>query len=183
MSIFKFIKSISFFKQVAIAIVVVFIFVFVLQFWFGYTTNHDQKIEVPNLHKMELTEVAKKLEELNLSFVVLDSARYNPEYANKSVIEQNPEAGDFVKEKRKIYLTVNPSKYNDVVLPDLNGRTKRQAITHLLSLGFRIGEFSYVPDIGKDVVRGIKNNGNNIKPGNKLPKDSKIDLILGDGNQ
>ena len=183
MSIIKFIKSISFFKQVAIAIAAVLIFVFALQWWFGYTTNHDQKIEVPNLHKMELTEVAKKLQELDLSFVVLDSARYNPDYANKSVIEQNPEAGDFVKEKRKIYLTVNPSKYNNVMLPDLNGRTKRQAITQLLSLGFRVGDFSYVPDIGKDVVRGIKHNGRELKPGSNLPKNSVIDLILGDGNQ
>ena len=183
MSVFKFIKSISFFKQVAIVVVAALIFVFALQWWFGYTTNHDQKIEVPNLHKMELDEVAKKLEELNLTYIVIDSARYNPEYANKSVIEQNPEAGDFVQEKRKNYLTVNPSKYNDVVLPDLNGRTKRQAITHLLSIGFRIGEFSYVPDIGKDVVRGMKNNGSELKPGNKLPKNSVVDLILGDGNQ
>ena len=63
MSVFKFIKSISFFKQVAIVVVAALIFVFALQWWFGCTTNHDQKIEVPNLHKMELDEVAKKLEE------------------------------------------------------------------------------------------------------------------------
>lgn len=157
--------------------------VFGLKWWFGFITNHDQKIEVPDLHKMELTEVATKLQELNLAFIVIDSTRYNPEYPNTSVIEQDPEAGDFVKEKRKIYLTVNPSKYNDLVLPDLNGRTKRQAVTHLLSIGFRIGEFSYVPDIGKDVVRGMKNNGMKLKAGNKLPKNSVVDLILGDGNK
>ena len=183
MSVFKFIKSISFFKQVAIAIVAALLFVFALQWWFGFTTNHDQKIEVPDLHKMELSDVAKKLQELDLSFVVIDSARFNPDYPNKSVIEQEPEAGDFVKEKRKIYVTVNPSKYNDVVLPDLNGRTKRQAETHLLSIGFRIGEFSYVRDIGKDVVRGMRYNGKRLKAGEKLPKNSVIDLVLGDGKQ
>ncbi|WP_347174042.1 PASTA domain-containing protein [Polaribacter uvawellassae] len=183
MSIIQFIKSKTFFKQVAIAVAGLFIIVFATQWWFGYTTNHNQKIEVPDLHKMELSEVDKKLQELNLTFIVLDSTRYNPEYPNKSVIEQEPEAGDFVKEKRKIYLTVNPSKYNDVTIPDLNGRTKRQAITHLLSIGFRIGEFSYVRDIGKDVVRGMKHKGSRLKPGEKLPKDSVIDLILGDGKE
>tara|TARA_R110002124_G_scaffold233351_1_gene398545 strand:- start:6826 stop:7377 length:552 start_codon:yes stop_codon:yes gene_type:complete len=183
MSVLKFIKSTSFFKQVAIAILAILILVFGLKWWFGFITNHDQKIEVPDLHKMELTEVATKLQELNLSFIVIDSTRYNPDYLNKSVIEQNPEAGDFVKEKRKIYLTVNPSKYNDVVLPNLNGRTKRQAETHLRSIGFRIGKFSYVPDIGKDVVRGIKHKGRKLKPGNKLPRNSVIDLILGDGKR
>lgn len=184
MSVLKFIKSTSFLKQVAIAIVAILMLVFGLKWWFGFTTNHDQKIEVPDLNKMGLTEVAAKLKELNLAFIVIDSTRYNPDYPKTSVIEQDPEAGDFVKEKRKIYLTVNPSKYNDVVLPDLNGKTKRQAITHLLSIEFRVGEeFSYVPDIGKDVVRGMKHNGKRLKPGDKLPKNSVIDLILGDGKR
>jgi beta-lactam-binding protein with PASTA domain len=184
MSIFQFIKSTSFLKQVAIAVVAFFLIIFGLQWWFGFTTNHDQKIEVPDLHRMELSEVESKLKEFDLRFEVIDSTRYNPSYPNKSVIEQNPTAGDFVKQNRKIYLTVNPSKYRDVELPDLNGRTKRQAITHLLSIGFRVGdEFSYVPDIGKDVIRGMKYKGKKVKPGTKLPKDSKINLILGDGNK
>lgn len=182
MSLFQFIKSKSFFKQVAIAIGSLLLFIFTLQWWFGFTTNHDQKIQVPDLHKMELSEVEAKLKEFDLRFEVIDSASYNPSYPNKSVIEQNPEAGDFVKENRKIYLTINPSKYRDIILPDLNGRTKRQAITHLLSIGFKVGEaFSFVPDIGKDVVRGFKFKGKKVKPGVKLPKTSVIDLILGDG--
>ena len=182
MSLFQFIKSKSFFKQVAIAVGGLFVLVFCLKFWFGFTTNHDQKIQVPDLNKMELVEVEKKLNELDLRFEVIDSASYNPAYPNRSVIEQNPEAGDFVKENRKIYLTINPSKYRDVVLPDLNGRTKRQAITHLLSIGLQVGEeYSFVPDIGKDVVRGFKYQGKKIKPGTKLPKTSVVELILGDG--
>ena len=53
--------------------------------------------------------------------------------------EQSPEAGDFVKEKRKIYLTLNPSKYRDITVTDLNGRTKRQAISELQAIGFIVG--------------------------------------------
>lgn len=181
MSVFRFIKSKSFFKQLAIAVLGTLLFVFVLHWWFGFTTNHDQKIQVPDLQKVTLDEVAKKLEALDLRFEVIDSASYNPDYPNKSVIEQSPEAGDFVKENRKIYLALNPSKYRDVVLPDLNGRTKRQAITHLRSIGFKIGAFTFVKDIGKDVVRGMRFKGKKLKPGSKLPKNSMIDLVLGDG--
>ncbi len=183
MSIFQFIKSKTFFKQAGIAIVGLVVFVFVLQWWFGFTTNHDQKIQVPDLQKMELSEVEKTLKALDLRFEVIDSASYNPSYPNRSVIEQNPEVGDFVKENRKIYLTINPSKYRDIAVPDLNGRTKRQAVTHLLSIGFKVGKFSYVRDIGKDVVRGMRFNNRRIRSGNKLPKNSTIDLILGDGKQ
>ncbi|MFY0630147.1 MAG: PASTA domain-containing protein [Flavobacteriaceae bacterium] len=183
MSFFRFIKSKSFFLQVGIAIVSALIFIFILQWWLGFTTNHDQKIKVPDLNKMSLSDVESTLKELNLDFKVIDSASYNPNYPKRSVIEQNPEAGDFVKEKRKIYLTLNPSKYRDITIPDLNGRTKRQAMTQLQSIGFKIGEFSYIPDIGKDVVRGLQSKGKKLKPGAKLPKNSVIDLILGDGKR
>ncbi len=181
MGLLQFLKSKSFFKQLGIAFIGIVIFIFGLQWWFDFTTNHDQRIEVPNLNRLYLEEVASKLKELKLDFKVIDSASYNPNYPKKSVIEQFPEAGDFVKEKRKIYLTLNPSKYRDITIPDLNGRTKRQATTQLQSIGFLIGKFSYVPDIGKDVVRGLRFKGKKLKTGEKLPKNSTIDLILGDG--
>ena len=74
--------------------------------------------------------------------------------------------------------------YRSIEVPDLNGKTKRQAITHLKSIGFDIGSnFIYVPDIGKDVVRGLKHKGQQIALGDKLPKHSVIDLILGDGSR
>jgi beta-lactam-binding protein with PASTA domain len=119
---------------------------------------------------MSLSKVETTLKELNLDFLVIDSASYNPKYPKRSVIEQTPESGSFVKEKRKIYLTLNPSKYRDITIPDLNGRSKRQAITQLQSIGFKIGEFSYVPDIGKDVVRGLKSDGKKIKARRKACK-------------
>ncbi|MCD8402872.1 PASTA domain-containing protein [Tenacibaculum finnmarkense] len=182
-NLFQFIKSKTFFIQIGIAVVSLFITVFVLKWWLGFTTNHYQKIQVPNLHKMSLAQVEKKLEELNLDFIIIDSATYNPEYPKKSVIEQNPAVNDFVKEKRKIYLTLNPSKYRDIEVPNLNGRTKRQATTHLRSQGFIVGnEITWVEDIGKDVVRGLKYNGKEITVGTKLPKKTTINLILGDGN-
>ena len=183
MSFFGFLKSRSFFIQVGIAIVGILLFIFILKWWLGFTTNHDQKIQVPDLNKMSLTDVESKLKELDLDYIVIDSASYNPSYPRRSVIEQTPEAGDFVKEKRKIYLTLNPSKYRDITIPDLNGRTKRQAMTQLQSIGFKIGEFSYIPDIGKDVVRGLKSQGKDLKPGNKLPKNTVIDLVLGNGKR
>lgn len=182
MSILQFFKSKTFFKQIAFAIIGLLLFVFILKFWLGITTNHSQKIQVPNLHKLTITEAERTLKELNLDFIVIDSASYNPTYPKKSVIEQNPEEGEFVKEKRKIYLTLNPSKYRDITIPDLNGRTKRQAISELQAIGFIVGtDFTYVNDIGKDVVRGLRHKDKIINANDKLPKNSIIELVLGDG--
>ncbi|WP_439132447.1 PASTA domain-containing protein [Polaribacter sp.] len=184
MSIFQFLKSKTFFKQIAIAVVGAVVLFFILKFWLNITTNHDQKIQVPDLHKLTLAEAERKLNELNLDFKILDSASYNPTYPKKSVIEQSPEAGDFVKEKRKIYLTLNPSKYRDITVPDLNGRTKRQAESELQAIGFIVGtEYTYVRDIGLDVVRGLRHKGEILNPNDKLPKNSIIDLVLGDGKR
>ena len=183
MSFFRFLKSKSFFTQIAIAIIIVLLFIMGLKWWLGFTTNHDQKIQVPDLNKMSLSIVERTLKELNLDFLVIDSVSYNPNYPKRSVIEQTPKPGNFVKEKRKIYLTLNPSKYRDISIPNLNGRSKRHAITQLKSIGFKIGEFYYVPDIGKNVVRGLKSDGKKLKVGSKLEKNTIIDLILGDGKQ
>jgi len=182
MSILQFFKSKTFFKQIAFAIISVVVFVFFLKFWLNVTTNHDQKIQVPDLHKLTIAEAERKLNELNLDFVVNDSAKYNPTYPKKSVIEQNPLAGAFVKEKRKIYLSLNPSKYRDVTIPNLNGRTKRQAISELRAIGFIVGtNYTYINDIGKDVVRGLRYKGKIINANDKLQKKSIIELILGNG--
>ncbi len=184
MSIVQFLKSKTFFKQIAFAVIGFIVLFFVLKFWLNISTNHDQKIQVPDLHKITIEEAQRKLEELNLDYKVIDSASYNPTYPKKSVIEQNPEAGDFVKEKRKIYLTLNPSKYRDITIPNLNGRTKRQAISELQAIGFVVStKFTYVRDIGKDVVRGLRHKGKIISPNDKLPKNSIIDLVLGDGKR
>lgn len=182
MSLIQFVKSKTFLKQLLFAGIGLIVFVFAVMKWLNYTTNHDQKIEVPSLEKMSLSAVENKLEDLDLNFVVIDSASYNPNFPPKSVIEQSPEAGNFVKEQRKIYITLNPSGYKDVEIPDLFGRTKRQATAQLLAIGFRISSKEiFVKDIAKDVVRGLKFNGKELKKGNKIPKNSIITLMLGDG--
>jgi len=182
MSLVKFLKSKTFFVQIAIAIVCLFLLVFGLKFWLGVTTNHNQKIQVPNLQKLTLVEVERTLKELDLDYRIIDSASFNPAYPKKSVIEQTPEVGDFVKEKRKIYLTLNPSKYRDVTMPDLNGRTKRQASSELRARGLNVSvNFTFVDDIGKDVVRGLRYKGKIVKEGDKLPLNSIVDLVLGNG--
>ena len=183
MSLIQFIKSKTFLKHLLFAVLGLAIFIFVVIKWLNISTNHNQKIEVPNLEKLSLMKVERILKQLDLNLIVIDSASYNPLYPKKSVIEQSPEAGDFVKEGRKIYLTLNPSGYANVEIPDLLGKTKRQANSQLMAIGFRVSDnVVYVSDIAKDVVRGLKFNGKDIKAGEKIPQNSVITLKLGDGN-
>jgi len=184
MSVIQFIKSKSFLKQLIIAFIAFLVFSILVVQWLKFSTNHNQKIEVPNLEKMSINNVETVLDNIDLNFVVIDSASYNPDFPPQSVIDQDPKAGQFVKENRKIYLTLNPSKYPNVEMPDLLGQTKRQATSQLLAIGFRIDTVSvYVKDIAKDVVRGLIMNGAEVKKGDKILKNSMIKLKLGDGNE
>jgi len=181
MLLLKYFKSKIFIRTLITIVVSVIIGVFLLKMFLSFTTNHDQKIEVPDLTKMSLEDSQKTLENLDLKFVVIDSASYNPDYPPKSVIDQDPEANDFVKQHRKIYLTLNPSSYRKIAIPNVLNKTKRQVETHLKSIGFRIGEYYYIPDLGRNVVRKMKFKGKILKPGDLIPKNSEIDLVLGDG--
>ena len=111
MTFIKFLFTKVFLKQLSIAIIALLGLAFVILFWLKFTTNHDQKIEVPSLAKMSLDTAENKLNEIDLRFEIIDSSNYNPDFPKYSVIEQIPKAGEFVKENRKIYLTLNRSGY------------------------------------------------------------------------
>jgi beta-lactam-binding protein with PASTA domain len=182
MSFIKFLKSKEFLNQVILAIIGLFLIVIVALFWLKYKTNHYQKIEVPNLAGVEMSQVEDILSDLDLRFEVVDSTKYNPEYPGNSVIEQSPTAGSFVKENRKIYLKLNPSTYELISVPEFYGKTNRQATALLLSVGYKIGDNpTYIDDIALDVVRGLLYNGKEVKAGQKIPRNSKLEFILGDG--
>lgn len=183
MSLVKFIFSKSFVKQLVLAAVALLILVFLILSWLKYTTNHNEHILVPDVSKLTFEEASKKLSEVDLRLEVLDSANYNPEYPKYSVIEQIPEAGQKVKENRKIYITLNPSGYRSVEIPPLVGRTRRQAEPTLRALGFEIGQITYKPYIAPEEVLEMRHEGKEIKPGDMLQITSVIDLVLGDGKE
>lgn len=183
MGLFRFIFSKTFLIQLVLAVIVLVALAFLAMQWLDYSTNQDQRIEVPNLAKMNLDVVEDRLEELELDYEILDSANFNPEYPRYSVIDQAPAPGKFVKEDRKIYLTLNPSGYRKVEVPNnLIRKTRRQVEPTLRSLGFEIGEVTYKPDIAEDAVLELRHKGKLVEPGEKLMKTSVIDLVLGDGS-
>lgn len=182
MRLVRFIFSRLFIKQLLLSGLFLVLLVWAVGKWLGFSTNHDQKIQVPDLTRMELDKATKTLAAFDLNYVVLDSMQYHPDFPKRSVIEQRPEAGDFVKEKRKIYLTLNPSGYKRIPMPDFYGKTNRQARAKLIATGFRIDpEVQYVPDVAKDVVRGLIFRSTAIRAGDSIPKNALVTLILGDG--
>jgi len=179
---FNFLKSKTFLIQLGLAVLVLIITVFLVLRYLNSTTNHGEFVEVPDFSKKSVMDMRKSIEEAGLRYEVLDSANYNPDYPRFSIIEQNPSAGSKVKENRKIYFTVNPSGYKKVTVPKIIQVTKRNASSMLKAVGLDVQRVTYIDELGKDMVYRIKFKGKDIKPGDKLPKTSKIELICGNGS-
>ena len=183
MSLIKFLTSKVFFKQLLLAVVAIFVISFIILKWLNITTNHGDFQTVPDLKGKSISVAEIELDGNNLIMQVQDSANYNPDYPKFSVIDQDPKAGAKVKEERKIYITVNPSGYRKITVPDLTERTFRQAKPTLEALGFKVGKLTYIDNIAKDLVLEMQYKGETIKLGDKFPITSAIDLVLGNGNR
>ena len=181
MSLKKFLTSKVFFKHLAIALGIVFVVVFLLLQWLSWTTNHGQKIPVPDLKKMNVEKATEALENIDLEAVVLDTIEFNAQFPPYTIVEQDPLPNVNVKENRKVYVKVNAGGYSTVKMPDLIQKSYRLAAPMLKSAGLEEGSKSYVPYLAKDVILEMKQNGKTLKAGDKVMKASKIDLVLGDG--
>lgn len=181
MSLRRYVTSKVFFAQVACAIAIVLVLGYFFMHWLTYATNHGDVIVVPNLAKLNEDQVEEKLDQLNLEYVMLDTVDYNPKFPKMSVVEQDPVAGMQVKEGRKVYIKLNSNGYTSVKLPNFIQQTFREVEASIRALHLEVGEKIYVPDIGKDMVLEVRMNGKILKPGDKILKSSKIDLVLGDG--
>ncbi len=178
---FSFLRSKTFLIQLGLAVLALVILVFLLLRWLNSTTNHGEFVEVPDFSKMTVTDMREAIDEADLRYEVLDSANYNPDYPRFSIIEQDPPAGNKVKENRKIYFTVNPSGYKKVTVPQVIQVTQRNASSMLRAVGLDVQRVTYIDELGKDMVYYIKYKGKRIKEGDKLPKTSKIELVCGNG--
>lgn len=181
MSLRKYLTSRVFVGQVLAALAIIAVLGYLFMHWLTFTTDHGHEIAVPNLSKLTEEQVEEKLDELDLDYVLLDSVDYRGDYPKFTVVEQDPLPGTKVKEGRKVYIKINASGYSSVKLPDLINKTYREAVPTLKAIGLEEGSITYVPNMGKDMVLEMRYKGRNLKPGERVLKSSKIDLVLGDG--
>lgn len=181
MSLRKYLTSRVFLIQVFLAVLIIAVLGYLFMHWLTFTTDHGNEIAVPNLSKLTEEQVEEKLDALDLSYVMLDSVDYRSDFPQYTVVQQDPLPGAKVKVGRKVYIKINSSGFSSVKVPDLIEKTYREAVPTLRALGLEEGTITYIPNLGRDMVLEMRFKGRNIKPGDKVLKRSKIDLVLGDG--
>ncbi|RYY24950.1 MAG: PASTA domain-containing protein [Sphingobacteriaceae bacterium] len=178
-SFFAYLKSKSFLTNVILAAVTVLVVVLITVFSLNYYTRHGSGIPVPKLIGMQISRASALLDDQGFEYKI-DSV-YLPDREPGTVVQQDPDPATNVKENRTIYLTVITRLAPDIGLPDLENITFREATATISNAGLKLGDTTYRSDIALNHVLEVRFAGEKIRPGAKLPKGSRIDLVLGDG--
>lgn len=177
---FKAITGKSFFVNLLVVIVAVMLLVFLFFSLLGVITKHGENEKVPMVTGQNFYQAKGILEAAGFEVGIQDSV-YADTAGPLQVLRQNPDADAVVKSGRTIYLTINRAVPPLVEMPDLRGFSLKSAELYLQSLGLKMGNISYVPDIARNAVKEQKLNGADVAPGAKINMGSSIDLVVGDG--
>jgi len=177
---FKFITQRSFFVNLLVALALLLLIVFVFFSLLGSITRHNETIRVPQVTGRTLADATSFLEKEGFKVSVQDSV-YIDTLAPLAVVKQSPESDELVKINRTVYLTINRAQPPLIEMPDLRGFSFRSAEMYLQSLGLKLGDTSYTPDIARNAVKDQKLDGKTIEPGTKIPLGTSIDFVLGNG--
>ncbi|MBW4891862.1 PASTA domain-containing protein [Mucilaginibacter sp. HMF5004] len=176
---FDYLKTKQFLINLGIAIGTVIVVVLIAFFSLDYYTRHGSGIPVPAVEGMQVEKATALLDQQGFHYQV-DSV-YIGDKAPGTIVQQDPDAGTNVKEDRTIYLTVVTRQAPFVSLPDLQESNYHEAVATISNYGLKMGDTTYKPDIARDRILEVRFAGQVLKPGSKIPKGSKIDLVLGDG--
>lgn len=109
------------------------------------------KEKVPDVVGKNQTEAVSLLESKDLEPVIGDTT-YDEKFPEGSIIFQRPRAGETVKEGRRVYLFVSGGE-PVVNVPDLKGKSVRDAKFSLERLGLKLGDVDQEPSsYPKDMI-------------------------------
>ena len=154
----------------------------VLYVWLPSYTKHGQKIEVPLLENLTVSEAKKALEEKNLRLEVQDTI-YKIRYAPGAITRQEPTAESFVKENRRVYVTINSFKVPTITVTTemmeyLEDYTLGSTKSKIIEYGFKVGKPFKVSGPHKNHVNHTFYKGDTLQVGMPIPLGSKIDIEI-----
>jgi beta-lactam-binding protein with PASTA domain len=171
-------------KPLWVNMVFAFLLVVTLVFLFfgslNWITGFGKTQKVPSVTGQNVQAAIKMLEASGLEVVIQDSV-FIDTLAKQAVVRQIPDAESIVKTGRTIYLTINRSIPPQVEMPNLTGFSLKSAEMFLLSLGLKMGNISYRPDIARNAVLEQLLGDRPIAPGTKIPTGTVINFVLGSG--
>ena len=167
-------------KQVAIAGISFIALLLLSLFLVNIYTKHGKQQLVPEIRGLAIEEAIQTLKEHGLHAEIIDSM-YVKTKTLGTIIEQNPAPHSIVKPGRQVYLIINSQSVRQVSFPHMRDISLRQAQAVARSIGFNIASIQYVTSEYRDLVLDVTYKGKSLTTGDKIPEDSSIVLVVGDG--
>ncbi len=133
-------------------------------------------IKVPDVIGFSLEEAQKKLDESEL-VPKISEFKMDKRFEIGTVIFQNPSAGSEVKYGRGVYLTISGGE-ELILVPNLRGKSIREAIFNLERNGLKLGNITYEPSdefFSNTIIRQDK------EPNSKVKTGAKVDIVVSQG--
>ncbi|MEY3310779.1 MAG: hypothetical protein RL348_97, partial [Bacteroidota bacterium] len=136
-----------------------------------------KEVTVPNFVGKSISTAKLLLQHSGLSIAEVREV-YSDKIAKGNIISQLPFSGSHVREGRRLYLTVSKG-IEKIEVPFLTGKTERDARLQLMSMGFQVGDITFVEN--DEIPRGLVIN-QFVPPGSKLPYGYSIGFQVSLGN-
>lgn len=184
MKFFRFFKSKKFILNLIAILIVWLIVIFGTKSYLNSYTSFGEKIEVPVFFKIHADDLDEFISGKNITYEIVDSI-YLDGWPKGTVCWQHPMPSDLtgenVKNGRVIQLSIVPTKPRMIVVPKVDGKSKRIAESQLESLGLRAKITYEASTIGSGFVLKQKVNGKEFREGILVPKGTVIDLVVAKG--
>lgn len=167
--------------NIVLAIVVIAAILITLLAYLKNYTLHGVEVEVEDIRGLVVAEAQPLIEAQGLKLVVVDST-YSDKVPLGTIVEQNPRPLSHAKHGRAVYVTINATTKRQIVMPDLQDMSYRQAQTTLRGLGLEVDTiYDYEPSEFRNLVLDVKSKGESVKPGEKITVGTKVRLVVGFG--
>lgn len=174
---------------IGVAAVVAFLLV---DWGLDFYTRHGQRLEVGAYVGLGLDDAREAIEDDEFRVEVTDSVFLIDE-PPRTVLRQDPPAGSFVKENRRIYLTVTKSVPDQVTLPPLAGTYELERYLRklaLLDLTGVVRERRYSSKYQPNTILEVYYDGREVseielRNGYRVPRGSELGFVVSkaDGGQ
>jgi serine/threonine-protein kinase len=156
-----------------LAALIILILIFDLLIFPWYVRSPE--VKVPDVKGLEEEAAIEQLEDVNLEPVIGDTT-YDEKFAEGTIILQKPTAGEIVKEGRRIYLFISGGE-PVVFVPNLRGKSLRDAKLSLERVGLKVGRIEEVPSNNpKDMIFDQE-----FTEGTKLKKGLSVGIYISIG--
>ena len=177
---FSFLKNKTFYFHFVLASFTTILLFFAWLKYIDYETGHGEEFPLKNYQSVDVHDLESLSEQDNITFVIIDSV-YTDSVDKGTVFTQDPLPNTFVKEGRKIYLTINSQNTQKFFVPDVFNKSEREAVVNLTE-NFRVNLIknkNYSEE--SSVVTSLKVGGVEIFAGQELLKGTMITVIFGNG--